>query len=129
METLTPIRAIRETCLDCSGGIRKYVAYCPCDGVHSTRCHQWPYRFGCRPESAAERFGAALVTPGLMPAADTPLETLPNNPADYGRRMVEAGKAAPVEKRVRMSEQKRRDLAEQLQRVRQARRNGSNEAA
>jgi hypothetical protein len=41
---LTPIKAIREKCLECSGGSRQEVRYCPI-----TRCALWPYRLGKRP--------------------------------------------------------------------------------
>ena len=73
-----PLKAVRLNCLDCSGSSPKDVLWCPCDGIHSTRCHLWPYRFGCRPETVAERFGPALVTPGLMPSAAALEEDLPN---------------------------------------------------
>jgi hypothetical protein len=43
---LTPIKAIREKCLDCSGGSRQEVRLCPI-----TRCALWPYRLGKRPAS------------------------------------------------------------------------------
>ena len=69
-----PLKAIRLTCLDCSGTSFKYVKYCPCDGVHSTRCELWPYRFGKRPGSVKDQ---RLVTPEAMPPADTQLEELP----------------------------------------------------
>ena len=66
---LRPMKAIRANCLDCSES-KKAVAYCPCDGVHSTRCHLWPYRFGCRPETARVEYGEAMVNPHLMPGSE-----------------------------------------------------------
>ncbi len=48
---LTPMRAIRAKCLDCSCGSPKEVRLCPV-----TRCALWPYRMGRRPR-AAEKTG------------------------------------------------------------------------
>ena len=73
MKVLTPLKAIRQNCLECSGGSLKAVTYCSCNGLHSTRCHFWPYRFGRRPKSVKDR---RLVMPEAMPPADTPLEGL-----------------------------------------------------
>ena len=44
MKTLTPLKAIREKCLDCSGGQPKEVRLCPV-----TDCPLWPYRMGKNP--------------------------------------------------------------------------------
>ena len=74
--TLSPLKAIRLHCLDCVGGSAKLVRYCPCDGVHSTRCQLWPYRFGKRPETTKKRKGEWFIEPGLMPDGDMPLETV-----------------------------------------------------
>jgi hypothetical protein len=76
MEVLRPFKAIRKHCLDCGGRNAKAVMWCGCDGIHSTRCHLWPYRFGVRPESARQRYGDRLVTPELMPDADADLDEL-----------------------------------------------------
>jgi len=88
-----PLKAIRKNCLDCSGGSAKYVTYCPCDGVHSTRCHLWPYRFGFQPKSVRpQRF----VVPEEMPPAGTELESLPKVAISTGggRKLSEEEKAA-----------------------------------
>jgi hypothetical protein len=82
MRVLTPLKAIRAICLACSGS-PKMVAFCPCDGVNSTRCELWPYRFGCRPETARSEFGDAMVTPSLMPGDEVEIESLPSNPREY----------------------------------------------
>ena len=74
MKVLTPLKAARKNCLECSGGSAKYVAYCPCDGVHSTRCHHWPYRFGFRPENVDP---PAFVVPGAGPGPEVNLDDLP----------------------------------------------------
>jgi len=74
--------ATRKACLDCSG-TAKAVAYCTCDGVHSTFCYHWPRRFGKRPETVEAELGEAMVTPELMPNAETELEALPANPRHY----------------------------------------------
>ena len=52
MKTLRPLKAIRATCMECAG-TAKAVAYCTCDGLNSTKCQLWPYRFGIRPETTA----------------------------------------------------------------------------
>jgi len=49
MKKLTPIKAIRAKCLDCSGGSSKEVRLCPAEG-----CPLWPYRFGKRPLTTNE---------------------------------------------------------------------------
>ena len=41
---LTPIKAIRAKCMDCSGGSFLEVRECPCTG-----CPLYPYRMGHRP--------------------------------------------------------------------------------
>ena len=46
--SVTPMKAIRAKCLDCSGGQPKEVRLCPV-----SRCPLWPYRMGRCPESAA----------------------------------------------------------------------------
>jgi len=76
----TPIKAIRQYCIDCSE-TAKMVAWCPCNGVNSTWCPLWPFRFGLRPETAARKYGRHVITPEMMPDADVNLENLPANPA------------------------------------------------
>lgn len=44
MKRLTPLKAVRAKCLDCSGGQPKEVRLCPCEG-----CPLWSYRMGFRP--------------------------------------------------------------------------------
>ena len=44
-EKLTPLKAIRLKCLDCSGGQPKEVRYCP-----AKECDLYPYRFGKNPK-------------------------------------------------------------------------------
>jgi hypothetical protein len=43
-ERISPIKAIRKTCLLCQGGSRKFVAECP-----DQSCPLYPYRMGTRP--------------------------------------------------------------------------------
>jgi hypothetical protein len=81
-------KAIRRNCLECSGGNAKYVTWCPNDGLHSTRCEFWLFRFGIRPETAAQRYGAELVTPELMPIADVDLDSLPSSPNRAAERLA-----------------------------------------
>lgn len=88
-----PLQAIRKTCLDCSAGSAKCVKWCPCDGIHSTRCDLWPWRFGIRPETAAEKYGPDLLDPARMPGADVALEDLDTErhpPAGPARATAEA---------------------------------------
>ena len=70
-----PLYAIRLKCLDCSETARN-VRYCPCDGLHSTRCALWPFRFGQRPATAARKQGAKFLNPKEMPDANTAIEDL-----------------------------------------------------
>jgi len=77
-QTKTPLRAIREHCLDCSGGSSKCVTWCPRDGVHSTWCSLWLYRFGIRPASALRRYGDRVITPEKIPVAGVNLDNLPS---------------------------------------------------
>ena len=44
------LKAIREKCLDCCGGVGGEVRDC-----HIVKCPLWPYRFGCSPKSAANQ--------------------------------------------------------------------------
>jgi hypothetical protein len=74
----TPGHAIRKHCLGCSGGNATYVLWCTCDGIHSSRCHLWPYRLGIRPATALTKY-PALVTPEAMPPATTCLDDLPTS--------------------------------------------------
>ena len=46
MEVLTPIKAIRAKCIDCSCGSLKEVREC-----HMKDCSLWPYRMGKRPKN------------------------------------------------------------------------------
>ena len=70
---LSPIKAIRLKCLDCSG-TALVVKFCTLDGLHSTRCELWPFRFGRRPESVARGPNARFVDPNQMPDAYVPQE-------------------------------------------------------
>ena len=44
MKVLTPIKAIRAYCIECSGGMTKEVKLCP-----GENCPLYPYRMGKRP--------------------------------------------------------------------------------
>ena len=41
----TPLKSIREKCIDCSGGSHKEVRLCPV-----IKCALYPYRMGRRPK-------------------------------------------------------------------------------
>ncbi len=49
MAKLTPIRAIRLKCLDCTCSQKNEVRYCEID-----TCPLWPYRMGRRPKTQRE---------------------------------------------------------------------------
>jgi hypothetical protein len=70
---MSPLQAIRAKCLDCCE-TREVVKYCTLDGLNSTRCPLWPFRFGRRPESVAKGPNARFVDPKQMPPADVPQE-------------------------------------------------------
>ena len=50
MANLTPLRAIRANCIDCSGGSYKEVAKCQIPD-----CPLYIYRFGIRPATKEKR--------------------------------------------------------------------------
>lgn len=56
---LTPIRAIRLKCLDCSGTANE-VKLCTCKD-----CALWPYRFGKRPKGKEELEAMAKIDKGI----------------------------------------------------------------
>ena len=49
MSGLTPLRAIRAKCIDCSGGSRIEVRQCTVRD-----CPMWPYRHGHRPRIGSD---------------------------------------------------------------------------
>jgi hypothetical protein len=49
MSQLTPLKAMRAKCLDCSCGSRKEVSNCQIPD-----CPIYPYRFGKRPETVSK---------------------------------------------------------------------------
>jgi hypothetical protein len=70
----SPLAAIRAKCLDCTNGSFKAVKFCTLDGVNSTRCALWPFRFGRRPATVRKGPLARFLDPAAMPDAQTPLE-------------------------------------------------------
>lgn len=54
---LTPIRAIRQKCIDCCGGSYKEVELC-----HLEDCPLFPYRFGKRPETVQRQGEQRRIT-------------------------------------------------------------------
>jgi len=74
----SPLRAIRENCLQCMGGSVKAVKYCSCDGTRGAAfCRLWPYRFGMHPGRALEKYGDEIMDPEQMPEASVNIENLP----------------------------------------------------
>lgn len=76
-EKTVNLKHVRRNCLACSGGSAKYVTWCTCDGVHSTKCEFWPFRFGIQPATFQARYGDRLLDPRKMPPADLDLDLLP----------------------------------------------------
>ena len=85
------LKMVRRNCLDCSGGVVKYVTWCPCDGLHSTRCEFWPFRFGQGVEKVRRRYGPQLATPELMPEANVKMDDLPAYPSKARSEVAVAG--------------------------------------
>ena len=73
---------IRQHCLECCGDSAPAVTWCTCDGLNSTPCRLWPYRFGRQPETFRRKYGPWLLVPQSMPGVDIELETLPGKLAD-----------------------------------------------
>ena len=55
-KNLTPVKAIRNKCLDCSGGCLDDIKNCECFGNEGAieKCFVYPYRMGKRPQVKAE---------------------------------------------------------------------------
>jgi hypothetical protein len=70
---ISPLKAIRLKCLDCCG-TSDVVKFCTLDGVNSTRCSLWPFRFGERPQTVARGAKARFLDPHRMPPANVPQE-------------------------------------------------------
>jgi len=69
IKATSPIRGIRAKCLDCQGS-SPAVKWCPSNGVTSTECPLWPYRFGMMPRTACKRMDPRLLSPKDMPDAN-----------------------------------------------------------
>ena len=69
---LTPVKAIRRHCIECSGGTFKNVLWCPV-----TSCTLWRYRLGGRPATVAAKHCPELVDPAVQPGPDVDVDTLP----------------------------------------------------
>ena len=52
----TPLKAIREKCIDCSGGSKHEVKFC-----QVVSCGLWFWRFGVRPETAQRRYPDLMI--------------------------------------------------------------------
>lgn len=69
VKRLTPIRAIRERCLDCAGGTAAEVRLCP-----AVECPLHQYRFGRNPARAGLGNGASFRSEGGSPGSTRDLE-------------------------------------------------------
>lgn len=110
MKHRTPLQAIRRHCVICSGDSQKAVRYCPCDGIHSSRCELWLYRFGKRPQSLDDQ---RIVLPACMPPRDTSLEKV----SDADLLPLPPGTKPP--KRRRLTSERKAQLSAQLDAARQ----------
>jgi len=70
----SPMRAVRQHCIDCQAGNFKAVRFCTCDGIHSTLCPLWLLRFGKRPATVAKELGVEFITPGALPGPDVHID-------------------------------------------------------
>ena len=63
MKVLTPIKAIRAYCIECSGGMTKEVKLCP-----AKKCPLYPYRMGKRPtaDTDIDSIRVGLIQPMLV---------------------------------------------------------------
>lgn len=66
MKALTPVKAIRAKCLDCSNGQYVEVRLCPL-----TACPLYPYRLGHRPKTRglADENSGEVTAPDNLTAA------------------------------------------------------------
>lgn len=69
----SPLKAIRAKCLDCST-TSNVIKFCTCDGLNSTACPLWPFRFGKRPSTARKGKFARFLDPKQMPPANVSQE-------------------------------------------------------
>ncbi len=119
------VKHVRRFCLECSGDCRKYVTWCPCDGVHSTRCELWPFRHGVQPPTFRQRYGDRLLTPEMMPPANLNLDLLPAEleAAAFGAIDVEGYRQPALERPAapELTETERARRAEAGERLRRAR--------
>jgi hypothetical protein len=70
MKHLTPMKAIRAKCLDCSGGSSSEVRLCEIED-----CPLYPWRFGKRPQTVARRAVLAADRAATRAAGATTQET------------------------------------------------------
>jgi hypothetical protein len=70
---LTPLRAIRKHCIECSGNLVKNALWC-----QVTSCTLWRYRLGARPSTVREKHCPELVDPAAQPGPEMNVEDLPN---------------------------------------------------
>ncbi len=112
------VKHVRRNCLNCCGGNAKYVTWCTCDGLHSTRCGFWPFRFGQQPATFRVKYGDRLVTPELMPPAHVNLDLLPAALEKAATAEIEVDgyrqPAVEVEHTSRLTPEQRAKRAEQL---------------
>ena len=79
-ETLSEV--VKQFCLQCCGGSRPAVIWCPCHGWQYGACLLWPYRFGIQPGKFRAKYGDLLLTPELMPDPAVDLGLLPGTLAE-----------------------------------------------
>ena len=63
-EQLSPLKAVRQKCLECSGGSSHEVLTCIL-----TDCPLWPFRFGRRPKTVLRKRPERLDSAAVLAAA------------------------------------------------------------
>ncbi|MFC1597209.1 hypothetical protein ACFL5Q_04620 [Planctomycetota bacterium] len=126
VDTGLSLKHVRRNCLECSGGSARYVTWCSADGLHSTRCEFWPFRFGSQPATFRQRFGGRLLTAESMPPAGINLDELPASLEEAATTAIDVeGYCRPTEKAEcsrpgpNLNDEERREVAERLRRGRE----------
>jgi hypothetical protein len=125
VDTGLSLKHVRKNCLECSGGSARYVTWCPADGLHSTRCQFWPFRFGSQPATFRQHLGDRLLTPEAMPPAGINLDRLPGSLEEAATAAIDVeGYCRPAEQAECRPEQnltaeERQEIAQRLRRGRE----------
>jgi hypothetical protein len=126
VDTGLSLKHVRKNCLECSGGSARYVTWCSADGLHSTRCEFWPFRFGSQPATFRHRLGDRLLTPVAMPPAGINLAELPASLEEAATAAIDvegycrsAEKAECSRPGPNLNDEERQEVAQRLRRGRE----------